>query len=433
MNATRAGSIYLLGNIAAAIVPFLLLPLLTRVLPPSQYGAIINFTLLMAAVAAFAGLGVHGLLGVAWFRQQGDSLARETSAAVAVAIGSTLAAAAALVLIVAAMAPQALGFGPRVAALAALAAGAQVLVQCRLVLWQSAHRPWPNTLLQFAASGLNVALSLFGVLVLGLGGEGRIAAIAAATLAAAGFALWALAREGLLGVRPRRLEVKAVLAFGLPLVPHTLAGVLLTSGDRFVVSARLGAEALGSYGAAAQLGAVMAIIADAFAKAFNPWLFRRLQSGRHDDRLQAVGAIYAAVPTFLLLGVCVGAVLFVIGPLMLGAAYRDALALLPWFMLGGALCGIYLAVSGLFFFHGRTGALSAVSFLCTVAGFVVTAVLVERFGVAGAAAGYAATQALLATVVWLTARQRFDLPWRDPAAAMKAWRNGNRAAEGSIT
>jgi O-antigen/teichoic acid export membrane protein len=183
------------------------------------------------------------------------------------------------------------------------------------------------------------------------------------------------------------------------------------------------------YGAAAQLGALMALVADAFVKAFNPWLFRRLQDERPASHLQVVGAMYAAWPAFAIVGSAMCALLVVGGPAMLGPTYHSALHVLPWFMLGGAFSGAYLAVSGLYFFHNRTALLSSFSFPCAALGLAVTMLLVRRFGVAGAAAGYAFTQGLLACFSWWVARRYFGLPWRPPRPALAAWLAGLRTQE----
>jgi O-antigen/teichoic acid export membrane protein len=122
----------------------------------------------------------------------------------------------------------------------------------------------------------------------------------------------------------------------------------------------------------------------------------------------------------------VGAGLILVGPLILGAEFRDALRLIPWFMLGGAFSGMYLAVSGLYFFHSRTAMLSLVSFPSALLGVVATMALVGTYGMPGAAMGYAITQGVLAAAAWVVARNAFALPWSQPAAALAAWRHGAR-------
>ncbi len=420
MSVARAGAVYAVANLASASVPFLLLPLMTRALTPSDYGAVVNFFLLVTASSALAGMSVHGAVGVAWFRERGPRLPAFIGSALLVGMLSTLLVAALLAGLLW-LVGESLAVPPAWGGGAALAAGTNVLLQCRLVLWQNQRRPVAVATVQVAGALLNVGLSLIAVLLLGWGGEGRNAGAAVAACAMAAFAAVSLLGGGEARLVWNADHVRSLLRFGMPLVPHAAAGVLLASADRFIVSAELGASALGVYGAVAQLGTVMAILADAFVKAYNPWLYERLAAHDLRDSLAVVGAVYASVPGFLLLGAVVGAALFAASHWLLGPAYRDGARLLPWFVLGGAFSGVYLALSGLYFFAGRTALLSAVTLPCALVGTAIIVLLVQLEGTTGAAIGHAAAQALLAAATWLVASRSFDLPWRQASLALRTW------------
>ena len=56
----KSSSIYVLSSIASALIPFILLPILTRYLTPEEYGQIAMFIIFTSALAALIGLSVHG-------------------------------------------------------------------------------------------------------------------------------------------------------------------------------------------------------------------------------------------------------------------------------------------------------------------------------------------------------------------------------------
>jgi O-antigen/teichoic acid export membrane protein len=218
------------------------------------------------------------------------------------------------------------------------------------------------------------------------------------------------------------LEHLVTLArFGVPLVVHTFAAVLLSSADRWAVSLKLGAEQLGIYGAAAQLGMVMGVSADAFVKAYGPWLYAKLSSDDLEDRRIATGAIFVATPGFFIAAFVLGALLVAVSSFVLGPKYKDAASLVPWFMVGGAFTGTYMSTSSLYFFEGRTGLLSLVTLSSGLMGALATWWLVGMLGLEGAAIGFAITQAILALTVSGVAMASFALPWREPSAAIAAW------------
>lgn len=417
----HAGAIYAVANIASAAVPFLLLPLLTRVLGPSEYGHVVSFTLLVTICLTIAGLNAHAALGVLWFQRPQEEIPAFTGTALAIAVASTLFVAPMIAGMIWLFPQLGGGISPAWGAVAALTAGCSVILQCRLVLWQSKHRPIPSACLQFASSVLNVGLSLAAVLAFGWGGDGRIAAIAAATALTALISLGLFFGAGEVLWAPTREQLRTLMAFGLPLVLHTLAGVLIGSADRLAVSIQLDPHALGIYGAGAQLGMVMAILADAFVKAYSPWIYAKLKSGHRDDRHCAVGAIYAAMPAFFVAAVLMGVALYWISGAMLGPQFRAATGVLPWFMLGGAFSGVYLCTSGLYFFSGRTSLLASVTLGSALTGAALTWWLVAVRGVDGAAMGFALTQCILATVTTVVAVRSYDLPWAEPVKALAVW------------
>lgn len=420
MKFFRAGAIYAGANVASAAVPFLLLPLLTRVLAPAEYGHIVAFSLLVTFCTPFAGLSMHSAVGVAWFTIPRAEIPAYNGTALALAISTTLLVALLVALVVTTVPSLVADLPAPWAAAAALTAGANVILQCRLVLWQSQQRPFRNAILQVTASVLNVGLSLIAVLWLGWGAGGRNAGIALSAVAMASVSLmiFTLSRDAVWSIRADNL--KHQIGYGLPLVPHVLAGVLLATIDRWMVSTQLGPKVLGIYGAGAQLGMVMTILADAFVKAYNPWLYAKLGSGNASDRLRVVGAIYVAAPAFLCLAIGVNLGLHWTSGLLLGARYAEAVRMLPWFVLGGAFSGVYFCTSSIYFFRGRTGLLASSTVSAAAIGSVVVWGLVSSLGMQGAAMGYAATQGILAVFATVIAIKSFDLPWFEVRRAVGA-------------
>jgi O-antigen/teichoic acid export membrane protein len=431
MKFLRSGAIYAAANIASAAVPFLLLPLLTRVLGPAEYGSVVAFALLVTLCQTVAGLNAHAAMGVVWFQRPHGEVPAFTATALVVALASTLA----VVLLVGAaftLFPQVSDISAPWAMVAALTAGANVVLQCRLVLWQSQHRALASAALQFGTSALNVGLSLLAVLAFAWGGDGRNAGIAAATVVMAFVAVALFAGAGELRWAPSAEQRSTLLRFGAPLIVHALAGVLIGTADRWSVSVRLDAAALGVYGAGAQLGMVMSILADAFVKAYSPWLYARLRGGTPHDGRVAVGAIYAAMPTFVVLAMLVGFALHGSAVWLLGPRYQAAVGVLPWFIAGGAASGIYMCTSVLFFSHGRTARLASVTLSSALIGATLTWWLVGRFGATGAAAGFATTQGVLALLTTATAMRSFALPWREVGPAFAAWWQASFARRGAL-
>lgn len=418
----RSGAIYGLANVMAAGVPFMLLPVLTRALSPAEYGEVVSFFMLVSVAVSMAGLSLHGAVGVRWLDASKSDPKGYTGTAMLLVIFSTALAAG----IVALLGPVlGINLSAGVCGIAAVLAGCTVLQGMRFAVWQSCHQALPAATLQVFSAVLGVAFSLIAVLLFNLGSIGRIGGAVIAGLAIAGFSVLSLSR--VVGdSKPSYASATALLRFGVPLIPHAMAGALLGSLDRFAVSAQLGTETLGIYGAASQLGLVINVLADAVMKAFTPQMHRMLVRDTTRNRLRVVAISYLSVPAWLIVAIGLWAALLIGGEVLLGGKYIAAIDLTIWFLLGGALTGAYLNVVNLFFFTSKTEWIS----VATLTACGITAVLapwaVAHYGVKGGALTYCTSQAALLLAVWILSMRVKRMPWRRPGLALRvlarSWR-----------
>lgn len=411
----RSGVIYAGANVLAAGVPFLLLPLLTRALSPSEYGEVVSFFMLVSVTTGIAGLSMHGAVGVRWLDLKRGDPRSLTGTATLLAVISTAVAAGAAALIAPSVGIE---LSPGTCALAAVSGGSITLQGMRFAVWQSQGNALAAAALQVMSASLNVGLSLVAVLLLHQGGGGRIHGAVLAGVLIAAFSVGSLYRQACMA-KPTAAETKAALRFGLPLIPHALAGALMASLDRFAVSAQLGTAALGVYGTAAQLGQIINVLADAAMKASTPQLYKMLSQDTVRARLRLVAISYFSVPVWILVALVLWVVLQQVGTILLGDRYLEALHLSVWFLLGGAFGGAYLTISSLFFFTGKTECISVATLTASAAAAVIAPFAVSRYGTVGGAIAYCAVQATLLLAAWMLSMRIKPLPWKRPALATR--------------
>ncbi len=414
----RASAVYGLANALSAGVPFLLLPILTRALTPGEYGVVVTFFLVVSLSTSLAGLNVHSAVSVKWLDRAGLNFPRYVGSALVLALLST--ALCALLLTGAGMLwHERVGLGIWLWPLAALMCGCTVLSGIRTTLWQSQRKALPSALLQVGTAVLNMSLSLLAVLTLSMGADGRIGAALCTGLLAAGLGVWLLMATGDAAWSLSIADLRKLMRFGFPLIPHALAGAVLASADRFAVSTQWGTDALGVYGAAAQIGMTMNVLSDALVKAFSPWMYAQMFARSSAGRLRVVAATYLLIPVWLILALTLWLLFIGIGPLILGPSYQDAIGLSIWFLLGGAMSAIYLNIAGLFFFTSRNEWLSLASVATAIVAVGLAPMLASRFGLVGAAVAYLCSQSLLLALAWLLSTRVQPMPWHRP---LLAWR-----------
>ncbi|SEL29570.1 Membrane protein involved in the export of O-antigen and teichoic acid [Atopomonas hussainii] len=400
---------YALANVINSAIPFLLLPVLTRVLAPAEYGVVTMFATVVSVLTAFTGLSIHGAVSVRHFDADTDH-----PRFVGTCLG-LLAVSTSLVLLSVWLMAGPLSRWVEIPEgwllVAVLASAAQAVVQVRLVVWQVRNEVWSYGLFQILQTALNLGLSLGLILLLGLGWEGRVLGICVAVFLFAGLALYGLQRRALVRWSIDREYIRAALNFGVPLIPHAVGAMMIAMSDRFIITHLLGIGVTGAYAVGVQMGMVVGLLADAFVKAFGPHLFSELKNQDPASGVRIVRQCAAVFLGFMVLALGYVASLPYLYPLIVGEQYGASLPIAQLIGFGNAFMGMYYVVAGFLFFFERTRLLAKLTLVVGVISIFLTYALVGSMGVSGAALAYVLVQLLFFLGAWYLAQRVFPLPW----------------------
>jgi O-antigen/teichoic acid export membrane protein len=412
--------VYAGTSAVATAIPVLLLPLLTRILSPEDYGLVGMFLIYVNIATALVGLGLNGALSVRYFQQK-FNFATYVTACLQLTGLLWVGMSGLYLLLSGLLAPLLKMPGPWML-LAITAAAGNAVLMLRLAIWQAERRPLPFGLTRIAQAGVDVGVSLLLVLALWQGWQGRATAIAAALIligAVAGVSLW---RGGYVLRGFDRAATRDALRFGLPLMPHLLGGMAISFADRFLVSNLLGAETLGIYMVAAQIGLILNLIIVSVNRAFAPWLMRLLVQGNlaTNRRIVQVSYLYmGAIAIFVGLTMTASPLLI---RLLAAPEFHGAQAVLPWVVLGTGFTAFYYTVTNYLFYANRTGWLSAGTVASAILSLCLSVLLIQANGMVGAGQAFAAGQAITFVVTFVLAQRACPMPWlggltRPPAAS----------------
>jgi O-antigen/teichoic acid export membrane protein len=263
--------------------------------------------------------------------------------------------------------------------------------------------------------GLTIATSLVLVVGVGLHAEGLIIGNYGATVVVL-LALWWTQRDHLRpqlrgGARAPE-SFRILLHFGLPTVPAEASVYALSVVDRQFLVHERGLAAAGLYSIAVKFAGAVAFIVRAFQYAWPP-----LAYSITDDR--EAGRLYGLVTTYYLAlsGWAVAGLTLEsrwILRLLAKPAYFDAYRAVPWLSLGWALYGlwvVFLVIAGRVKMTER-------NFPAALAGLAVNvvliAVLVPRYGIAGAGVALCGAYFGMLGVMYLLLRGAFavQFEWR---------------------
>jgi O-antigen/teichoic acid export membrane protein len=403
-------SIYLGANILNAAIPFLLLPIFTRVLTPAEYGTVAMFLVMVSIFSAFTGLSVHGAIGIRYFQLSKEALAEYVTSCIGILAISTSAVLAIVVLFEQWLVPLS-GLPLDWLIVAVLVSGLQFLSNVRLSLWQVAGKAWHYGCFQISRSFMDALLSLFLVLGLSMAWQGRVLGQSLTALLIGIIALVWLYKDQLLRrTNTWKIHSKDALRFGVPLIPHVIGGFLMIVVDRIIISNLLGKESVGIYMVAFQLGQVIGLLIESFNKAYAPWLFKTLSS-EQINKPSIVKGSYAYFVIIILISILYGLLLpFFIG-FIIGEEFIVSVQLVIYIALGFAFSGCYYMVTNYIFFAKKTEYLAFVTALCGLINIPITYYLTLYMQLEGAAIAFLITHILFFLLTWFLSQWVYNMPW----------------------
>lgn len=396
-------------GIANSAIPFVLLPILTRVLLPSDYGKIVMFSSVLAILSAIAGLSAHGAVSIKYFDPNIDH-PRYLATSIMVLLAST-AIVFSMIVIFGEYLSYYIGIPREWLLVATLASAAQFVVQLRLLMWQVIHKAFKYGLFLILQTITNLTSSLFFILCLGYGWTGRSFGIVLSMLIFGLIAFISMQLSKMMHWKWSMNYAISMLKFGIPLIPHSVGGLLMSMSDRFAISGLLGIEEAGIYAAAMQVGMIVLIVSDACNKSFAPWLFKNLSNSNEKERYMIVKYTYIlflAIPTLAFL---FGLIAPWILQFVVGGQYQKNSGAVLYIALGGGFGAMYYLVANYVFYAEKTAWLACVTMVCGAANAFFAIKLVQLNGAAGAAQAYMASQAMCFLLTWAIAARFVSMPW----------------------
>lgn len=406
----KTAGLYAGASVVNGVLPFLLLPILTRYMLPADYALTVMFTTVSAFLLPLAGLSLHGAVNVRYFQKTDEPLSRYISTCCVIVAVSTLVTVLA-VLAARSLLMQMTGLPASWLAMAAIFAGSQAFVQLRLVCWQAARKPLPYVAFQLGIALLITLFTILLVVPLAAGWQGRTGAQLVVTFVFAALALGLLRRQNLLYVQFDRNDARDALAYGVPLIPHIVGSLLIVMSDRVIVASKLGLHDAGIYAAGMQVGLITSLLAEAFNRAYNPWLFERLAEDQLEVRRAVVKFTYVYFVAALLTGVAIGLGAPMFATLLISPSYGDTSGYAFWISLGGAFQGMYFMVGLLIAYARKTHWLALVTIVGGLLNVPLTLALLEINGALGAAQSFAIIQGLFFLATWLLSMYVYPMPW----------------------
>ena len=274
----KSFSIYTFGSILQGAIAFLLLPVLTNYLSPVDYGKLSILLIIISVFAPIVTLQSLSGISVAFFnlKEKIDFNKYIYSSVYNTLI--SLACVYVILIISGKTIAHLLNISYFWLMIAPLMSWLPLILQILLTIFQVQQEEVKYIKLSISNILTNILISLLFVVILNWGYEGRLLGIFFTNILLAFIAYIYLSRNGFITKRIVKAYQLDSLKMGIPLIPHAIAGFVITYSDRFFILEMVDEAAVGIYSVAYTLGTIMLILANSFSTAWNPILFTELKS-----------------------------------------------------------------------------------------------------------------------------------------------------------
>lgn len=413
----RGSLLYTLGNFLPRVAAFALLPVYTAAMSPAGFGIFSLMLSLIGVLVILYRLGLDGAL----LRLHFDVAPRRRPALyTSMAVATLLAVVLLSALVGLLTAPvfdrifRGVPFVPY-GLLALATAGTTAFQYIPSALYRATERPERFVAFSAAAFVIGAVASLFFLLVLRLGAVGGLLG-----QLVAGIAVMGATGLILLRLRRRRVDrslIRAGLSFGLPLVPHGLAGWVLNLSDRWLIGLLIGLPtlqaqaAVGIYSLGYALAQGVSLAAISFNAAWIPFFYARGE-GEHGPGLlrEMTTLTYGGLALLAAVVAVFGRELTdLLATARWGPSALVAADVIPVVALASLIYGLYFMVVSPIFLLRRTRVLPLLTLGAGVANVVANLVLIPRIGIMGAAWSTLLGYLILTTLTYLYARSGYPL------------------------
>lgn len=406
----KSSIIYLISSLIVKAVPFLLLPFLTTHLSPSEFGLVAIIQLTIQFSQSFSGLSLNVNIPRKYFSQDKSKNAVLIFNMYAILLGSSFVLFTMISVFI--MFDTALFNIPSswLLAMPILAfMGMSNLIN--LTLSRTRERPIEFLGLEVSHAVLNLSLTVFFIAFVGMSWEGRVIAIALSMFFFGLVGIIYLIKEGYIKGKLDIAVIRDVLSISIPLIPHAIAGIVISVSDRFFIEHMIGLEVVGIYTVGYYFGMVIMLFSDAFVKAWTPWFFRKMNLNLDKERREIVKLTYVYILLLVVVAILYSLLAVFILPYVVAEEYYGASVYIPWICAGYVFFGVYQIYFPYLVYSKKTSYVAVATVLAALINLVGNYYFIGIYGAIGAA--YATILAFIVSsiVVMMFAMKLVEMPW----------------------
>ena len=170
---------------------------------------------------------------------------------------------------------------------------------------------------------------------------------------------------------------KYALGISIPLIVHLLAGYLLNSSDKIMITKMISPEANALYSVAYTLSMVVSLLWNSMNNAWSPWAYEQMDK-KHYEKLKRNSKSYSLffLGVIFLFMLVTPELLYIMG----GKEYMEAKYVLPPVMTGYIFQFVYSLYVNIEFYHKKQKNIALGTIIATIVNIILNYIFIPIFG-----------------------------------------------------
>lgn len=422
MKLLRSFSIYTLVSFFGAGINFFLMPLLSYYLSPRDYGTTSIINTYVSFISPFIGFLAYGIITVEYYKIKDRAefaslfssiqLIPLVPTVLLLLIGLPFYKQMALLL---ELPPDQLWVGFIIILLSLLI----IYVETANIYFIISKKTKLFAIFTIAKVIFETLLTIWFVIILKMGWEGRILSWGISTLVFSFIAFYIFYREGLLTLKIKKEYIHSSLTYGVPLIPHVIGKYVINQSDRIFIAKMVSLGEAGIYNVGYTVGMVLMILVTAFSNVFTPFLMERLSDITEEKKNQIVRLSYQAIAGMLIALLLINLISPVLFSYIISKTYAHGSVYVFWVSLGYFFWGCYLIFGGYIFFYKKTGILFWLALINISTNLLFNYFFIKRFGAIGAAYATTLSFFIVFLIILYQSNRLIKLPWFSGRSVLK--------------
>jgi O-antigen/teichoic acid export membrane protein len=402
--------LYTMAQLINGIIPFLLLPVLTKYLSPSDYGVISIYNSYIGLLSIFVGIGISGAIEISYFKMRIDEFKKYLSNAIFLLLLFFIIVFG-VVYVFENTIIEFVNIPTIWYYIAVTVSFFQIITFINLALWRVNHEAKYFALYSVLLTMANIVISLIFIILYKLEWEGRLIGISSAIILFGMLSVVLIILRGYLTFNISSIYIKDIFKFSVSLIPHRLALWIKSSINIFLITSIVGIEHTGLYTISLQLGMVVNIFSSAFNSAYGPYLFEKLKSPTYKIKLHLVKFIYTYSIFIFLFSIIIGNTFIYIIPYVLDVKFHDSVMYVLGISISYSIHAVYLIIVNYLFFIKKNNHISFVTVISSIFHFLISYFLINIYGISGAIYASILSSVLMLILIWMIMNKFYDMPW----------------------